>query len=334
MNIYDYVVRYLNEEKKGMVATVVNKAGAAPREEGAKMFIGEDRKPYGTIGGGRLEAEVIDEALKSMDATVARLIHVRMDAKAVADEGMLCGGNVDVLLEPVFNRHKEVYEGIGECGKRGIKAVLITRFKKIPLEKSLIDSNGIVWGDSIGKDELAEVRDFWDENRVRLVDNDTLVEPILAFPDLYIFGAGHVSQFLAKVAKMVDFNVTVIDDRAEFANKERFPEADNVIVEDFNKVFNHLDFSRKPYLVIVTRGHSHDALVLEKSIEQPTRYIGMIGSNRKVRMVLDYLREKGLKKDILESVHAPIGLDIKSETPQEIAISIVAELIQVRGMDH
>ena len=86
--------------------------------------------------------------------------------------------------------------------------------------------------------------------------------------------------------------------------------------------------------MIVTRGHSHDALVLEKSIEQPTRYIGMIGSNRKVRMVLDYLREKGLKKDILESVHAPIGLDINSETPQEIAISIVAELIQVRGMDH
>jgi xanthine dehydrogenase accessory factor len=334
MNIYDCVVRYLSEEKKGMVATVVNKAGAAPREEGAKMFIGEDRKSYGTIGGGRLEAEVIDEALKSMDATVARLIHVRMDAKAVADEGMLCGGNVDVLLEPVFNRHKGVYEGIGECGTRGIKAVLITRFKKTPMEKSLIDSNGFVWGDSIGKDEVAELRDFCDENRVRLVDNDTLVEPILAFPDLYIFGAGHVSQFLAKVAKMVDFNVTVIDDRAEFANRERFPEADNVIVEDFNKVFNHLDFSRKPYLVIVTRGHSHDALVLEKSIEQPTRYIGMIGSNRKVRMVLNYLREKGLKQEILESVHAPIGLDINSETPQEIAISIVAELIQVRGMDH
>jgi xanthine dehydrogenase accessory factor len=247
---------------------------------------------------------------------------------------MLCGGNVDVLLEPVLDKHKEVFEGIRECEKRGVRAVLVTRFNKASLQKSLVDRHGAVWGDSLGKEEVAELRDFWDENRVRLVDNDTLVEPLLALANLYIFGAGHVSQFLSKVAKMVDFNVTIVDDRAEFANRERFPEADNVFAEDFNEVFNHLDFSGNPYLVIVTRGHSHDALVLEKSIGQPMRYIGMIGSKRKVRMVLDYLREKGVKKEILESVHAPIGIDINSETPQEIAISIVAELIQVRGMKH
>jgi xanthine dehydrogenase accessory factor len=334
MSIYDVVARYLSEQKKGMLATVVNKAGAAPREVGAKMFVGDDKKSFGTIGGGKLEAEVIDEALKSMNTIVARLIHIRMDAKAVADEGMLCGGNVDVLLEPVLDRHKEVYEGIGECEKKGIPAALVTRFKKTPIQKSLINRDGVVWGDGVGKDEIAELRDFWNESRVRLVDNDTMVEPLLTLPNLFIFGAGHVSQFLSKAAKMVDFNVTVIDDRAEFANRERFPEADNVIVEEFNEVFKHLDFTANPYLVIVTRGHSHDALVLEKSIEQPTRYIGMIGSKRKVRMVLDYLREKGAKKEILESVHAPIGLDINSETPQEIAISIVAELIQVRGMNH
>ena len=334
MSIYDSVARYLDDGKKGMVATVVNKAGAAPREEGAKMFVGEDKKSYGTIGGGRLEAEVIDEALKSMNTKVARLIHIRMDAKAVADEGMLCGGNVDILLEPVLTRHKEVYEGIGECEKKGIAAALVTRFKKTPIQKSLINRDGVVWGDGIGKDEIAELRDFWNENRVRFVDDEIMVEPIVAFSHLIIFGAGHVSQFLSKVAKMVDFNVTIVDDRAEFANRERFPEADNVIVEDFNEAFNHIDLSRKSYLVIVTRGHSHDALVLAKSIEHPMRYIGMIGSKRKVRMVLDYLREKGVKKEILESVHAPIGIDINSETPQEIAISIVAELIQTRGMKN
>jgi xanthine dehydrogenase accessory factor len=130
---------------------------------------------------------------------------------------------------------------------------------------------------------------------------------------------------------MVDFNVTVIDDREEFANRERFPEADRIIIEDFDKAFSRIDFSCESYLVIVTRGHSHDALVLEKSIDHPTRYIGMIGSKRKVRMVLDYLREKGVNEEVLGSVHAPIGLAINSETPQEIAISIVAELIQVRG---
>jgi xanthine dehydrogenase accessory factor len=334
MNIYDFVVRNLSEGRKGMLATIVNKAGAAPREEGAKMFVGEDQKSFGTIGGGRLEAEVIDEAIKSMNAMEARLLHFRMDAKAVADEGMLCGGNVDVLLEPVLDRHKEVYEGLRDCEKKGIRAVLVTRFKKTPLQKSLVDRNGVVWGDSIGKDEIDALRDFWNESRVRLLDNDTAVEPLLAHSNLYIFGAGHVSQYLSKVAKLVDFNVTVIDDRAEFANRERFPDADNVIIDDFDGVFNQLDFSLEPFLVIVTRGHSHDALVLEKCIEQPTRYIGMIGSKRKVRMVIEYLREKGVKKEFLERVHAPIGIDINSETPQEIAISIVAQLIQVRGMDH
>jgi xanthine dehydrogenase accessory factor len=334
MSIYDSVVRYLSEGKKGMIATVVNKAGAAPREEGAKMFVGEDKKTYGTIGGGKLEAEIINEALKSLNTSVARLVHIRMDAKAVADDGMLCGGNVDVLLEAVLDRHKDVYAGIGEYENKGIEALLVTRFTKGLLQKYLIDRNGVVWGDSIGKDEIAELKDFWSENKILFIHNDTLVEPIIACSHLYIFGAGHVSQFLSKAAKMVDFHVTVIDDRVEFANSDRFPEADNIIAGDFDEVFDNLDFAANPFLVIVTRGHSHDALVLEKSIARPARYIGMIGSKRKVRMVIDYLREKGAKKEILESIHAPIGIDINSETPQEIAISIVAELIKVRGMGH
>jgi xanthine dehydrogenase accessory factor len=329
--MYETILQYLKEGKKGIVATVVNKAGAAPREEGAKMFIGEDKKYVGTIGGGKLEAEVIEEALKSIDTTGTRFIHIRMDAKAVADDGMLCGGNVDVLVEPILDRHREVFEAMYECEKKGVRAILVTRLKEVSFQKSLVDRNGNVWGDNIGRDEVEELRDFWNESRIRMVNNDTVVEPLLALSHLYIFGAGHVSQFLSKVAKLVDFNVTVIDDRGEFANRDRFPEADRIIVEDFHKAFNLLDFSYEPYIVIVTRGHSHDALVLEKSIDHPTRYIGMIGSKRKVRMVLDYLREKGVSEEILDSIHAPIGLAINSETPQEIAISIVGELIQVRG---
>jgi xanthine dehydrogenase accessory factor len=334
MSVYDYAVRYLSKGKKGIIATVVKKAGAAPREEGAKMFIGEDKSTYGTIGGGKLEAEVIDEALKSVLSYNVRLYHIRMDAKAVEDDGMLCGGNVDILLEPILDRYRGVYEGIQECERKGTRAVLVTKFNKTILRKSLIDRDGKIWGDHLEKEEVANLRDFWNEHRVRFVGNDTVVEPLSVFSYLYIFGAGHVSQFLSKVAKVVDFNVTVIDDREEFANRERFPEADTVIVEDFNKVFDTLDLSANPYIVIVTRGHSHDALVLEKSLVKPTRYVGMIGSERKVRMVLEHLREKGLRKEILESVYAPIGIDINSETPQEIAISIVAELIQVRGSKY
>jgi len=334
MSVYDNVVRYLNEGKKGIVATVVNKAGAAPREEGAKMFIGEDKKTYGTIGGGKLEAEVIDEALKTLWSANVRLYHVRMDAQAVEDDGMLCGGNVDIFLEPILDRHKVVYECIRDWERKGMRGVIVTKFAETMFQKSLIGHDGEVRGDHLDKEEIAGLRDFWNEHRVRLIHNDTVVEPLTVFSYLYIFGAGHVSQFLSKVAKLVDFNVTVIDDREEFANRDRFPEADTILVEDFNKVFDTLDLTMNSYIVIVTRGHSHDALVLEKSIAKPTRYVGMIGSQRKVRMVLEHLRKKGVQKEILESVHAPIGIDINSETPQEIAISIVAELIKVRGFRY
>lgn len=330
--MYKIILSYLNEGKKGVVATVVGKEGAAPREEGAKMFIGEDKQCFGTIGGGRLEAEVIDEAMKSMDISAARLLHFRMDAKTVADAGMLCGGNVDVLLEPVLEGHRKVYEGIEECETKGIEAVLITRLKKSGVWKSLIDRNGSAWGDAIGSEEIASLRDFWNENHVRFVNNHTVVEHLAAHSNLYIFGAGHVSQFLSKVAKMVGFKVTVIDDRAEFANTQRFPEADTVVVSDFQDVFSQIDFAANSYVVIVTRGHSHDARVLEHCVRLPMAYIGMIGSKRKVRVVLDYLKEKGVSEDILKSIHAPVGIPINSETPQEIAISIVAELIHTRGM--
>jgi xanthine dehydrogenase accessory factor len=125
--------------------------------------------------------------------------------------------------------------------------------------------------------------------------------------------------------------VVVIDDRADFANKDRFPEVDRVIVADFVQAFEELEYSGDVYAVIVTRGHKHDAYVLEEALKRPSKYIGMIGSKRKIKMVYDYLREKGFQEEALKSVHAPIGLKINSETPQEIAVSIVAELIKVRG---
>ncbi|OPY72553.1 MAG: putative xanthine dehydrogenase subunit A [Syntrophorhabdus sp. PtaU1.Bin002] len=331
MNLYETMGLYLDEGKAGVVATVVKKTGAAPRDEGAKMFIGEDRKSYGTVGGGRVEAEVYDEALRLMGTRKAKIVHFRMDAKEVAGDGMLCGGNVDVLLEPLLGVHKEVYEGVRHCETRGRKAVVVTRFGSGSFLKTLFDTYGTTWGDAVPEEELKGFFRLLDEKKVQLIGDSLVVEPVSIAPVLYIFGAGHVSQFLSKVAKMVDFNVVVIDDRAEFANQERFPEADSVVVEDFLKVFDNLAFTGNEYVVIVTRGHAHDAAVLEETVKRETRYIGMIGSKRKVRMVLQHLREKGANQKVLDKVHSPVGLEIHSETPQEIAISIVAELIQVRG---
>jgi xanthine dehydrogenase accessory factor len=130
---------------------------------------------------------------------------------------------------------------------------------------------------------------------------------------------------------MVDFSVTVIDDREEFANKERFPDANEIIVDNFQNVFNRLKFTGKEFVTIVTRGHQYDAGVLGETMKRQTRYIGMIGSKRKVAIVFDHMKKSGFSDEAIKRVHAPIGLTIHAETPQEIAVSIVAELIKVRG---
>ena len=160
---------------------------------------------------------------------------------------------------------------------------------------------------------------------------EVLLEPIHSEPTVFIFGAGHVSQQLALLAKRVSFKVVVIDDREMFANHERFPEADEVIVSEFEKCFDHLSIDESSYIVIVTRGHLYDGYVLEQAVKSDARYIGMIGSKKKIHTLYQNLMEKGISKEILDLVYAPIGLDINSETPEEIAVSIVAQLIKVRG---
>jgi len=160
---------------------------------------------------------------------------------------------------------------------------------------------------------------------------EILIEPIFAEPTVYLFGGGHISQQLAPLAKRVHFKVVVIDDREMFANRERFPEADEVIVSEFEKCFEGLPIDESSYIVIVTRGHLYDGFVLEQAVKTKARYIGMIGSKRKIRTLYENLMEKGIPKETLDRVHAPIGVDINSETPEEIAVSIAAELIEVRG---
>ncbi|MCP4575232.1 MAG: xanthine dehydrogenase [Deltaproteobacteria bacterium] len=159
---------------------------------------------------------------------------------------------------------------------------------------------------------------------------EVFVEPIMTKPVLYIFGGGHISFFISKIGKMLDFRVVVIDDREEFANPGRFPEADETIARDLEAVFPTLKINPSSYIVIVTRGHLLDEKVLEWAVKTDARYVGMIGSRTKNRTVFSHLESRGIAKDLLETVHAPIGLDIYAETPEEIAVSIMAEIIMVR----
>lgn len=161
-------------------------------------------------------------------------------------------------------------------------------------------------------------------------DVEVFIEPILSTPTMYIFGGGHIALCLAKMAKLVGFKIVVIDDRPEYANARRFPEAEQTIVEDFAKAFRKIKIDKSGYIVIVTHGHKGDETVLEGALATEAKYIGMIGSKTKNQAIFSHLLAKGIPQEQLDRVHAPIGLEIYSQTPEEIAVSILAEIIKVR----
>ncbi|OPY73520.1 MAG: putative xanthine dehydrogenase subunit A [Syntrophorhabdus sp. PtaU1.Bin058] len=330
MNIYETIEQYLTEGRIGILATVIYRDGSAPRDVGAKMLVGEDGKCFGTVGGGRLEGDACREAMNIMHKGELKILSVRMDSKAVADDGMLCGGNVDILLEPVLQKYKGVYKRIGEMLQQDARGVVVTKFGDNVFSKTFIEEDLSVTGDTLPEKETGELLNYLHEKRPYYVSGGMIIEPLQSLSVLYVFGAGHISQFLACIAKTVDFHVVVIDDRKEFANRERFPDAAEIIVDDFHKVMDRLDFTGKEYVAIVTRGHQYDADVLEEALKKKTKYVGMIGSRRKVRIILDHMRQSGFDEEAIANVHSPIGLSIHAETPQEIAVSIVAELIAVR----
>ena len=332
VNVYKVVEDYLKAGKKGMLATVIRRIGSAHRDTGAKMFVGEDKKIYGTVGGGRLENDAFEEALRLMESGTTKVLHIRMNATEVAQDGMLCGGNVDILLEPVEAKYRELYDAISLYLEKRKKAVVITRFKDNRLSKTLVGYDNTVIGEPLSEEESTSVVNFMNERNPNMINETTVIEPLYKYSPLYIFGGGHVSQYLSIVAKLVDFYTVVIDDRPEFANKERFPDADEILVMDFESVFDRLSFTGNEYVVIVTRGHQYDASVLQEVLRHDFKYVGMIGSKRKVKIILENLRQMGFREELINKVHAPIGLDINAETPQEIAISIVAELIKERAI--
>ncbi len=329
MDIYEAVADYLSRGRSGAIATIIRKTGAAPREAGAKMFIGDDGRFFGTVGGGCVEAEVWQAAKEVAKKGRVKLLHYTLNNHLAEDEGMICGGNVDIFLEPVLERCKNVYAEARDLEKKGKDALIVTRFSETAFSKALVEEDGAVTGDDPGEEVRARLESYLKE-RGLIVGEGIIVEPTIPSSLLYVFGAGHISQYLSKAAAMIDFNVVVVDDRADFANAEKFPEACQIIVDDFARAVDGLSFFGSEYVAIVTRGHKHDAVVLEEVLKKPVRYVGMIGSRRKSALIFDHLRRKGVDEQTLKSVYAPIGVAINAQTPQEIAISIVAQLIAVK----
>ena len=251
--VFGALAEALGRGEEVALVTITNSTGSTPQRVGAKMLVYADGRTVGTIGGGCYENDAFWKAREAIKARRPLTVKYELNDDFAQETGLVCGGQMEVFIEPVE-----------------------------------------------------------------------------AAPDVYVFGAGHVGQFVAEFAHEVGFRVHVIDDREKFASRERFAEGIDVVVEHIPTWLENHPLPPTAYGVIVTRGHTHDLDALRALVKSPLRYVGLIGSKAKVRRIFDALLEEGASADTLKPVHAPIGLDIGAITPQEIAVSIVAELIAVK----
>jgi xanthine dehydrogenase accessory factor len=331
------------------LATIVEAEGSTPQVTGASAVFSRAGLVAGTVGGGLLEARVEAVAGEALHNGKARLLTFRLDADPADMEGAICGGSARVLVDPGVGAARPVFEqALDGFRKRrpGVLATLIVpgqgdlvsverRF--LPAGDAPVRSSGDRPSAALGFAGVgpAVLDAVVKDGRARLVDNRgrmTFLEPVRPLPRLIIAGAGHVGRAVARLGSLLDWSVTVIDDRPEFANADNVPEADEVVVGDIGESVRTVEDSPDNYFVIVTRGHQKDTEALRAAIGRPAAYVGMIGSKTKIEIVHRKFLESGwATAEAWARVHAPIGVEIGSKTVEEIAVSIAAELVLVRS---
>ncbi len=315
-------------------------SGSTPRAAGAEMLVRRDGTIAGTIGGGLLELTMMKAAVETLERGVSQVTSLALSGTDLgSEEKMVCGGSADVLITyvpPGDPALLEVCRAVREAAAARRRAWLFTIVRAegdVSVTHCLLDDDGCVVGAK--PCEPGELRSAVGKlavhGSIRLADGrEVLVEPLGAPEALVICGAGHVARALAPVARGVGFDVTVIDDRAEFADATRFAGC-HVVVSPFDAALGHVGVDENTYVVIVTRGHVHDMNVLEQALRTKAPYVGLMASRSKRARVFAALRETGIGEVDLARVRSPIGLEIGAETPAELAISIVAEMIKVRA---
>ncbi len=322
--------------------SLVETRGSTPQKAGAAMLVYADGSQTGTLGGGCVEAEVKRRALHLLDKGSAELLTFQLDSDYGWDDGLICGGRMKMLVDPVRNGDDVSYfQKFSEMIAAGVgctEGIVIDPEKAgggTAADRFLIDGAGQLVA-SRAIDELpgnfqSNLRELSQRPRPYVASGISYL-PLLKRCRLIIVGGGHVGQKVAELAAQVDFDVWVVDDREEYCNPQRFPDAKRLIVAPIDTGLSGLEIDAGTYCIIVTRGHNHDEEALYHLAESPAAYVGMIGSKRKIKLILDDLLHEGIAAESLARVHAPIGFDIGSQTVPEIAISIVAELISHRNL--
>lgn len=296
LDLIDDIFRHVRADERVALCAIVASRGSTPQAAGAAMAVFADGRTLGTLGGGCVEAEVRVRALRIVhgEAVGAAMMQFKLDSDYGWDDGLVCGGIMDVAVQ-----------------------LLAAETELAPLA---------ALRDALGRREATT---YAFEGLDAAGESKRFELPFAPRPKLIIAGAGHVGQALADLAQRCEFDVTVVDDRADVASAGRFPNATRVVGE-IDRSLAGLAIDAHTFVVIVTRGHRHDSSALAAVVDSPARYVGMIGSKRKVRTILDELATRGVHRERLLRVHAPIGLEIGAISPAEIAVSIVAELTAIR----
>ena len=337
-----HLIQALEDGRELLLCQVVETRGSTPQKAGAMMAVDPDGGQVGTLGGGCVENEVKQNAVRQLGEQGVRFHSFVLDHDYAWADGLICGGKMVIATEALKGTeaiayYRRLHQAI-EAGEGFTEAVVVDPERvddAAPGRRFLFDPDGR----PLTSRPSGAVPDALSENLTPLVDRprarvDAGVAwlPVLPRIRLVIVGAGHVGQAVGNLAAEADFDVWVVDDRSQYASRERFPNAQKFIVGPIEEVLKTLEVTRNTFVLIVTRGHGHDQEALFHMAPTPASYVGLIGSKRKIKMIFESLREMGIADEDLARVTAPVGLDIGSRTVPEIAVSIVAELIARRNL--
>jgi xanthine dehydrogenase accessory factor len=322
---------------------LVETRGSTPQKAGAAMVVFEDGGQAGTLGGGCVEAEVKRQALLILAEGEAKVASFQLDSDYGWDDGLICGGRMTILVQPVATEADLAYfrqlHNLVESRQGFTEAIVFDGEKSglVAPTSVLFDPSGIrraavpQASDALSEAVRTGLVPLSDRPRPSAKQGVAYL-PTLPRCRLLVVGGGHVGQAVGNLASDLDFDVWVADDRAEYASQERFPKAQRLVSRPFDRMLEELEITSDTYCLIVTRGHQHDEQALYHLIDRGARYVGLIGSRRKIKLIFDDLESKGVSKESLAKVYAPLGIEIGSQTVPEIAVSILAELIAHRNL--
>ncbi len=344
-NLASQLLQALDGGRSVALCRLVETRGSTPQKPGATMLVFADGSQAGTLGGGCVEAEVKRRALALLSSGTAEVCKFQLDSDYGWDDGLICGGRMQVLIDPIApTDNRDYFQQLGDLLAHSVpctEAIVFDNQRSdlpatacylIDANEKLLATRHVADATDLPTSLSESLRSVCQRPRCYAVSGVAFL-PLLGRFRLVIVGGGHVGKAVAELSVDLDFDVIAIDDRPEYVSEERFPRAEQRLSGSMDQILPALAIDSQTYCLIVTRGHNNDQEALFHLINRGAAYVGMIGSKRKTRLIFENLVAEGMSVDVLASVFAPVGIDIGSQTVAEIAISITAELVAHRNRE-